>query len=127
MSYQKAKGRSKKGHKHTQLWHSMQDSPAWQSLSLSARCVWLEIMRRFNGFNNGDIPLSCREVSELCHISKGTASKAFKELIKKGFIKVGMYSSFTCKYKKSRRWIITHYPHNEKAPTNDWQDWRPEN
>ena len=123
MSYSKAKGKGK-GHKHVQLWRSMQDSEAWRSLSLSGRCVWLEIMNRFNGHNNGEIPLSCREAAELCNISKGTASKAFNELLEKGFIKVGWYSSFTCKYKKSRRWIITHYPlEKSKAPTNEWRNW----
>lgn len=125
MGYEKAKGRGKKGHKHVQLWRSMQDSQAWQALSLPARCTWLEIMRRFNGYNNGEIALSCREVSELCHVSKSTASNAFTELIENGFIKVGQYSSFTCKYKKSRRWIITHYPLNKKAPTNEWRNWTP--
>lgn len=125
MSYSKAKGRSK-GPKHIQLWHSMHDSEAWCSLSLPARCVWFEVMRRFNGHNNGDIALACREAADLCHISKGTASKAFKELMDKGFIRVGCDSSFSYKKKEARRWVITHYKLNDKAPTNEWRDWKSE-
>ena len=121
--YKKAKGRNK-GSRHIQLWENMHESEAWRSLSLAARCVWLEVMKRFRGSNNGDIPLSCREAAEYCLIGKSTAKRAFDELIEKGFLKIGMYSSFTYKKKRSRRWIITHYPYDDKAPTNEWKKWK---
>ncbi len=126
-NYNKAKGRNK-GQKHIQLWNSMQDSEAWLSLSLYARCTWLEIMRRYNGSNNGEIPLGCREVATLCNMSKGKAKDAFDELIEKGFIKIGWHSSFDYKQKKSRRWVLTHHVYDGKAPTNEWRHWQaPEN
>ncbi|PCJ95129.1 MAG: hypothetical protein COA45_12435 [Zetaproteobacteria bacterium] len=121
--YSKIKGRSKG--QFIMLRHDIVKSPAWRSLSTNARCVWTEIMLRYNGDNNGEIPLSCREAAELCNISKGSAKRAYDDLLDRGFIKVGWYSSFTYKYKKSRRWIITHERFQDKTPTNEWRKWKP--
>ena len=121
-NYSKAKGRGKGG-KFVLVRHDMMKSEAWRALSTSARCVWLEIMFRYNGNNNGEIPLSCREAGELCGISKNTAWKAMTELQEKGFIKIGEYSSFTCKMKRATRWIVTHEACEGKAPTNEWRVW----
>ena len=60
--------------------HDVVKSPAFRSLTPAARSIWLELLLRFKGYNNGDIPLSCREVERLVGISKNTASKAFQEL-----------------------------------------------
>ncbi len=124
MSYQKAKGRSKGN--FVMVRHDIMRSAAWRGLSTNARCVWLEIMFRYNGGNNGEIPLGCREAGEFCNISKNTAWKAFRELEDKGFIKIGQYSNFTCKYKRSTRWIVTHEVFEGKAPTNEWRGWKPD-
>lgn len=121
MSYQKAKGRSKGN--FVMVRHDIMKSAAWRSLSTNARCVWLEIMFRYNGNNNGEIPLGCREAGELCNISKNTAAQAFKELQKKGLVKVGIASDFNHKCKRSTRWIITHEVFDKKSPTNEWRDW----
>jgi hypothetical protein len=124
-NYQTSKGRSKG--QFIMLRHDIIKSPAWRSLSTDARCVWTEIGLRFNGENNGEIPLSCREAAEFCNISKGTAKRAFDELLDRGFIKVGWFSSFTYKFKKSRRWILTHEKNDGKPPTNEWRTWKPKN
>lgn len=109
------------------LRHDMMDSPAWLALSPTARCVWLEVMRRFNGMNNGSIPLSCRDVSRRLGISKDTAVKAFNALMTAGFIRVGKSSSFDLKTKTSRLWILTHESHNGRSPTADWRRWPDKN
>lgn len=119
MSYQKAKGRSKG--RFVLVRHDIIKSEAWRSLSTNARCVWLEIMFRYNGNNNGEIPLGCREAGKLCKVSKNTAWKAFNELQDRGFVKIGLYSNFTCKYKRSTRWIVTHEAFDGKGPTNEWR------
>lgn len=100
------------------------DSPAYRSLRPPARVVYLEILRRFKGHNNGDIPLSCREAGHLCNISNATAARAFKELQERGFIKVGRPSGFNMKTRMSTRWILTNQPiEGGIAPTNEWRDW----
>ncbi len=123
--YEKAKGR--KGGKFVSLPHSLLYSAAWRGLSTDARAIWLEIMGRFNGNNNGQISLSCREAGEFCKISKNTAGKALKELQEKGFISIEQYSSFTCKMKRATRWRLTHMTCEGKAPTGEWRDWKHNN
>lgn len=102
--------------------HHMMDSPAWQSLSANAQALWIHICRRYNGGNNGDIPLSCREAAEKLNVSKNTASKAFAELSDRGFVKIGEDSDFRLKVKRARRWVMTHHVLDSKAPTNEWRD-----
>lgn len=121
--YTKAKGRGK--HNFVMLRHDMMKSAAWLSLSAKARCVWTEIMLRYNGNNNGEIPLSCREAGELCNIGKGTAKRAFDELKDKGFIKIGSYAGFQNKYRYATRWIVTHEFLDGKQPTNEWRNFKP--
>ena len=103
------------------LRHDMIDSAAWRSLSPNARCVWTQIMRRYNGNNNGDIPLACREASEYCNISKSTAARAFIELQDKGFIKVGIFAGFKNKHRVSTRWVITHEPLDSSKASDEWK------
>lgn len=106
------------------LRHDIYDSDSWQSLSSQARSTWLELARRYNSFNNGRIPLSCREVSRLLCVSKDTASRAFNELIDRGLIKVKQNSGFNVKSRTSRRWALTSEPLNNQAPTNEWRYWK---
>lgn len=120
MKYQRNKGRGK-GHSFIMLRHDMIDSAAWRSLSCNARCVWLEVVRRYNGYNNGSIPMSCREAGKLCGFSQNTAGRAFKELEDAGFLKVGIYAGFRNKHRVSTRWVLTHERLDDKKPSNEWK------
>lgn len=124
MGYSKNKNRSKG--KFIMLRHDIYDSEAWRSLSPKARCVWLELARRYNGINNGDIGLSNREAGKACNISKNTGGKALIELEEKGFIKVTAYSGFKNKYRVANRYALTHERYQDKPPTNEWRNWKPE-
>lgn len=105
--------------------HDMVKSPAYCSLSPVARAIWIEILCRYNGQNNGEIPLSCREAKRLVGISKNTASKAFQELQDKGFIRIAHDSNFNLKTRLARRWTLTHLSVDRTLPTNDWRAWEP--
>ena len=59
---------------------------AYLSLSCPARAVLVEIVRCYDGFNNGRIGLSVRKAAERCRIAPGTAKRAFEELQDRGFI-----------------------------------------
>ena len=118
--YAKSKGRSKSPN-FVMLRHDIMKSPAWRSLSPNTRCVWLEIMFRYKGDNNGEIPLSCREAGELLGVGKNTAYRAFTELEDRGFIKVGLIAGFKNKQRMATRWIVTHESYNGKPPTNEWR------
>ncbi len=124
--YARVKGRNTKARPFVMIENRMQDSNAWRSLTPNARAVWLEIVRRHNGNNNGDIPLSCREAAELCNISANTAGRAFKQLQEHGFIKIAQYSDFRLKLKKATRWSLTHVHMDGQPPTQEWMKWKPE-
>lgn len=111
--------------KFSAIRHDIVKSPAFRSLPSIPRAIWLELMVRFNGHNNGDIPLSCREVAELLNVSKNTASRGFDLLLDRGLIGIGQDSSFTVKTRLSRRWTLTHEPVGNGLPTNDWRTWEP--
>ena len=85
--YVKAKGR--KDPNFIMLRHDMIDSAAWRSMPAHAQALWIHIRRRYNGYNNGEIPLSCREAAQLLKVSKNTAGKMFEILIDRGFIDIG--------------------------------------
>lgn len=103
------------------LRHDIFNSHAWQSLNAVGRCVWLHIVSRYNGINNGNIPLSCLEAGKFLGVSKNTANNAFKKLIEAGFIKVAIPSSFNMKMRRATRWTLTHERVNDKPPTNEWK------
>jgi len=108
------------------LREDIQASAAWRSLSPVARCVWIEVVRRYAGHNNGDIPLSCREAAGLVNSSPKSAARAFKELQATGFLKVGALSGFNQKGgRRSTRWALTHESLNGTAPTAEWRQWMP--
>ena len=124
MGYTKANGRREPVEKFIRLPHELFFSPAWRSLSCNARAAWLEVFGRYNGFNNGEIPLSCREVAISCGLGKTTAARAFDELINRGFLTIEEESAFNMKQKKSRRWYMTHLDSDKRMATNRWKRWK---
>jgi hypothetical protein len=102
------------------------DSPAFQDLSGGAVQTYLMLIRRFNGLNNGEISLSCREVAEYFGIGKGTASKKLEELQMHGFITCMEKGRFT--RKMATVWKLNHLPTSSDygkhiPPTNEWKQY----
>jgi Helix-turn-helix domain len=88
------KGRGKGTGRFVQLHHYLLESAAWRSLSLSARCAFIEILQVYNGTNNGQLGMAVRYLAERLRCGKTTASRALEELEQKGFIgvqKVGVF------------------------------------
>ena len=97
------------------------ESQAWQDLSPKAVCILIELYRRFNGSNNGEIGLSCREAACVAHCGKGNANRFFQELIEHGFIKLNNKGHYQNRHAST--WILTTEPYEGKAPTNEWKYW----
>ena len=66
-------------------------------ISCGAVKLYLLFLRRFNGFNNGGIPLSVREAAAWCGCSTGFAHKMLKELQGCGLIEPVIVGSFKIK------------------------------
>ena len=85
----KAYKRAKRGggrHVHLSEW--LQSSEAWATMKPGPRALYIELRRRFNGSNNGDLFLSHREAALAINVNRNTATAYFAELEERGFIRM---------------------------------------
>lgn len=103
------------------------DSVAWRHASLRARVVLLIFQQVHNGFNNGEITLSIKQIGralgDQCH---GANARAVAELIELGFLEC---TSDAChSQSKARSYRVTFISSGKGKPTpatNDYLHWRP--
>lgn len=126
MAKMHANGRSKGESKHVRHYLWQTSCPAWQSLSMNARCLEMELKALYDGTNNGKLFLSIREAAKRLGIADNTASKAFKELEEKGFIKSKQKGSFKWKTRHATSWILTEFEYNNQLATKDFMRWQPQ-
>jgi DNA-binding transcriptional ArsR family regulator len=117
------KGRSKSEPYFLAIPYVMAESAAWRSLSGPAVKVYVELRRRFVGYNNGKLTLSLDEGARLLGLGKATVSRALRELQDKGFVKLvkrgRWYGRMASEY------AVTDRPLDGNYPTNDWKNWLP--
>ncbi len=101
--------------------YNLLESDAWKALSPEAVAIYIEIKRRYNGKNNGDIPLGYREAATIAHCGKGTSGKKLSELIDNGFIKAAHKGRFQNRHAST--WILTCQVYEGKSPSNEWKDY----
>lgn len=102
-------GRSKGDDRFVKLPYWLLESPAFMSLSTQARAVLIELMKRYNGSNNGKLYLSVRDAKERCNVAKDTASRAFHELEERGFVERTSGGDFGRHDRKAQGWRLTMY------------------
>ena len=100
------------------------DSSAMRDSDATSRVIFLEIIRRYNGFNNGKIPLSVREAAEKAKVSIATSNKKIHNLIKLGFIIITKNSGFNMKGRTSREFEITFHPANNRPAKNTFKSYQ---
>lgn len=63
--------------RHVRLYHWLTDTEAWRDLDCVARCVYLQLARRYGGpdSNNGRIPYSLTEIADDLGVSKPAAAE----------------------------------------------------
>jgi hypothetical protein len=103
------KQRTDKADRYFQVHHYMLKTDAWRALSAPARTVYLQIGFRYDGFNNGKIALSVRDAEAECNINKDTASRAFHELVERGFIVETRHGGLSRKTRLASEWRMTAY------------------
>lgn len=114
--------------RHIRLHEWLMASEAWRSLDCVARCLYIEVARRYrgDGTNNGSIPLSVREAAKLLHIGRNTANVAFHNLMDRGFLREGKRSGFNVKNRVSTEWVLTEFADDRRPglmPTKDFMRW----
>ena len=103
----------------------MMNTQAWKSLKPQDRAVYIEVLRRFNGTNNGRLSISNRQAATACKISKDTACKCFQRLIEKGFIEIKTKSAFNVKTSRATEYAITIQGVDGRPATKNFASWRP--
>lgn len=107
-----------------QLFHWMLESSAYRELRPVARALLVELARRYNGINNGEIGLGEREaIYQLDMSDRKAIRRAFKELKDAGFIVKTRAAAFNVKTAGSRRaseWRLTWLPTSDASATRDF-------
>ncbi|MXO57942.1 hypothetical protein GRI89_00065 [Altererythrobacter salegens] len=126
----RSNGRSKRSGPFVRIPNFVFDSPAYRSLKPGPRALLSEIIRRYNGSNNGHIGLGVREACAALNMKdKDTVNGFFKELVGKGFIVCVRSGGFNMKDPSSRRaseWRITWERAADEPPTKEFMRWKPE-
>ena len=106
--------------------HYMLRCPAWRTMSPTAKALLIELWARYNGINNGTISFGVREAADI-GLNRTTASKAFHELVGRGFLRVNRDSAFTVKTRMAREWTVTALPLSDTEPApKDFMKWTAE-
>jgi hypothetical protein len=113
-----ANGRTKHG-RFVALPYAWLEHDAWKDMSVHARVLFVELRRRFNGVNNGEISMSHREAAALLHCSKNSPKRYFNELVSHGFVKPIIKGRYQNRHAST--WAMTCEPLHGTAPTNDWK------
>jgi hypothetical protein len=116
-----------RGERFLSLRYWMLDSPAWKSLPPTARALYPEVARRYNGGNNGRISYSVREAAQALNVSIGTGKYLLDMLQDRGFIVPTKRGYFTVKTDRdATEWRLTeHSSDNPPAfATKDFMRWR---
>lgn len=74
--------------RHVQLPEWLQASEAWATLRPGPRALYVELKRRYTGFNNGRIVLSHRDAAKALNVTRNTVGPWFGELVERGFIRM---------------------------------------
>ncbi|MGO9048349.1 MAG: hypothetical protein ACLQFW_15930 [Xanthobacteraceae bacterium] len=114
-----------KAPRHVRLYHWFLKTEAWQSLSPNARALYVEIVTRYNGSNNGRIGFSARDAGKALHTSKDTGARSLVELQDRGFIVLTKRSGFSLKTKTATEWLLTEFCSdiNGQFATKDFMRW----
>ena len=90
--------------------HHMVKTPAWKKMKPEAKALYVDVAERYNGHNNGQISYSVREAAAIC-LSPATASRMFKILVERGFLRIAQDASFNTKaFHLARLWTLTAWP-----------------
>jgi hypothetical protein len=115
--------------RHVRLYHYIMKTAAWGSLSCVARCIFIEIEKRYGGpgSNNGKIHYSIREAATALHIGKTTAANGFKELQDRGFVVLTKAGGFNRKDRHANEWRLTTHASDisQDSATKEFLTWKP--
>ncbi|WP_430937247.1 hypothetical protein [Rhodovulum sp. YNF3179] len=100
----------------------------WERLGVScgARALHVELIKRYNGGNNGRVYLPTREAAQSLSVTRNTVSRYFAELEALGFTVETRGPSLGVEGKgRAAEWRLTHLPCDDRPPTLDYRNAEP--
>ena len=111
--------------RHVQLPEWVQASIAWATLKPGPRALYIEIKRRYNGGNNGEIIISHRQAAKLLNVGRDTVGVYFRELIVRGFLRITRgHCLGPSGVGQSATYAITELPVGTTPATKEFMKWR---
>ncbi len=102
--------------------------PAWASLSLAGRCAYFELLKAFDGSNNGKLALSANMLASKLPVGRATAGRALEELTAKGFIAAVRQGGFNMKsgLRRATEWRLNCYRCDVTGalPSKEFMRWQ---
>lgn len=120
----------KRGNKtpHIRLDHWFYDCASWQALKPAPRALYLELKRRFNGSNNGQIFLSHRDAAKKLNVGRDTIGRYYDILVEHGFItQTRGHCLGPSGIGQSAAYALTELPLDEKPATKDFMQQKKQN
>lgn len=110
---------------HVQLLEWLQASLAWRSLKPGPRALYIELKRRFNGYNNGAIILSHRDAAKALNVHRNTVGDYFRELEERGLIHATRGSCLgPAGIGEAAHWALDELPTQDSKPARRaFQRW----
>ena len=118
----------KGGEKFLAIFRHTYRTDAWRALKPADRVLYLVLLMRYDGFNNGRITLSQRDAATDMNVAnRKTVAASFRALEEHGFIKTVVPSGFNRKDRVAGVFSLTEYRDDRKGepPAKTYMEWRP--
>lgn len=99
-------------------------SAAYRDCSVHARAILVELVARLNGYNNGQIAVSERELRDALRCSPRKVVTGIVELMEHGLLDVAVEGRW--KERMARQYRLTFVTTKNASATNDYLRWTPE-
>lgn len=102
-------------------------SHAYADLSNEAARLLFDLVRRFNGHNNGEIAMSHRQARELLRVSPRKVTCAFDDLMTHGFIEIETEGAWRERQAREYRltWLLSGKGPPYRQPSLAYRHWSP--
>lgn len=118
----------KRGESHVRVYAHEMRTLAWQTLSVDAKTLLVELRALYKPSAGNTVFLSCREAMKRLHIGQRRVQAAFAELIERGWISVATPGGFNRKTRHATSYRLenesTGAPNN--IPRKEYMRWQPE-
>ena len=118
----------KGGEKFLAIFRHTYRTDAWRALKPADRVLYLVLLMRYDGFNNGRITLSQRDAATDMNVAnRKTVAASFRALEEHGFIKTVVPSGFNRKDRVAGVFSLREHRDDRKGepPAKTYMEWRP--